>query len=153
MADKQGKSSRKPSKLSKVETRKLTEILSRNWLTTRAKRNIMKPTDDCATSLSCLFKNDTSMTPFAVNSCHSPHGRRGRGGSPPPPPHFLEKKKTEKKYTFSNKRNLWWNKNIPLADLAEASKVMIGPFRSSIIWWHSKRLSLQNLGAPSNYIL
>ena len=28
------------------------------------------------------------------------------------------------------KRNLWWNKNIRLADLAEASKFMIGPFRS-----------------------
>ena len=34
------------------------------------------------------------------------------------------------KYTFSNKRNLWWNKNIRLANLAEASKFMIGPFRS-----------------------
>ena len=30
------------------------------------------------------------------------------------------------------KRNLWWNKNIRLADLAEASKFMIGPFRSYI---------------------
>ena len=46
-------------------------------------------------------------------------------------PHFLKKKnRKEKKYTFSNKRNLWWNKNIRLADLAEASKFMIGPFRS-----------------------
>ena len=39
-------------------------------------------------------------------------------------PHFLKKKK-EKKYTFSNKRNLWWNKNIRLADLAEPSKLII----------------------------
>ena len=30
------------------------------------------------------------------------------------------------------KRNLWLNKNIRLADLAEASKFMIGPFRSYI---------------------
>ena len=37
-----------------------------------------------------------------------------------------------KKYTFSNKRNLWLNKNIRLADLARASKFMIGPFRSFI---------------------
>ena len=28
------------------------------------------------------------------------------------------------------KRNIWWNKNIRLADLAEVSKFMIGPFRS-----------------------
>ena len=28
------------------------------------------------------------------------------------------------------KRNIWWNKNIRLADLAEASKFMIGLFRS-----------------------
>ena len=28
------------------------------------------------------------------------------------------------------KRNIWWNKNIRLADLAEASKFMIGQFRS-----------------------
>ena len=49
-------------------------------------------------------------------------------------PHFLKKKKKKrKKYTFSNKRNLWWNKNIRLANLAEASKLMIGPFRSYII--------------------
>ena len=32
------------------------------------------------------------------------------------------------KYTFSNKRNLWWNKNIRLAD-----QIMIGPFQSYII--------------------
>ena len=38
-----------------------------------------------------------------------------------------------KKYTFSNKKNLWWNKNIRLADLTEASKFMIGPFRPYII--------------------
>ena len=35
--------------------------------------------------------------------------------------------------TFSNKRNLWWNKNIQLADLAEESKFMISPFRSYIM--------------------
>ena len=40
-------------------------------------------------------------------------------------PTFWAKKRKEKKHTFSNKRNLWWNKNIPLADLAEASKLMI----------------------------
>ena len=40
-------------------------------------------------------------------------------------PHFLSKKRKEKKHTFSNTRNLWWNKNIPLEDLAEASKLMI----------------------------
>ena len=28
---------------------------------------------------------------------------------------------------------IWWNKNIRLANLAEASKYMIGPFRSYII--------------------
>ena len=54
----------------------------------------------------------------------------------PPPLNFLKKKKRkQKKYTFSNKKNLWWNKNIRLADLAETSKLMIGPFRSYIIWW------------------
>ena len=40
----------------------------------------------------------------------------------PSPPNFLKKKekrkRKEKKYTFSNKRNLWWNKNIRLADLS-----------------------------------
>ena len=41
--------------------------------------------------------------------------------------------KKKKKYTFSNKKNLWWNKNIRLADLTEASKFMISPFRSYII--------------------
>ena len=48
------------------------------------------------------------------------------------PPLFGKNNKIEK-YTFSNKRNLWWNKNIRLANLAEASKFMIGPFRSYII--------------------
>ena len=39
-------------------------------------------------------------------------------------PHFLKKKKrNEKKYTFSNKRNLWWSKNIRLADLAESIQI------------------------------
>ena len=57
--------------------------------------------------------------------------RRGRGCLPPPPPRPTFWKKKEKKYTFSNKRNLWQNKNIRLADLAEASKFMIGPFRES----------------------
>ena len=47
------------------------------------------------------------------------------------PLHFLKKNKI-KKYTFFNKRNLWWNKNIRLANLAKASKFMIGPFRSHI---------------------
>ena len=51
-----------------------------------------------------------------------------------PRPNFLKKETKEKKYTFSNKRNLRWHKNIRLADLAEASKLMIGPFRSYIIW-------------------
>ena len=36
-------------------------------------------------------------------------------------------------YTFSNIRNLLWSTNIRLADLAEASKFIIGPFRSYII--------------------
>ena len=58
----------------------------------------------------------------------------GEGGhaSPPHPPLFGKNNNIEK-YTFSNKRNLWWNKNIRLANLAEASKFMIGPFRSYII--------------------
>ena len=38
-----------------------------------------------------------------------------------------------KKCTFSNKRNLWWNKNIRLADLADASKFLMGAFRSYLI--------------------
>ena len=49
-------------------------------------------------------------------------------------PSTFWKKNQIKKNTFSNKRNLWWNKNIRLADLAEASKFMIGPFRSYIIY-------------------
>ena len=60
----------------------------------------------------------------------------GEGGArppPPPPPHFLEKIIILRNTHFSNKRNLWWNKNIRLANLAEASKFMIGPFRSYII--------------------
>ena len=59
--------------------------------------------------------------------------RKGRGweGGGQGLPTFWKKKKI-KKYTFSNKRNLWWNKNIRLADLARASKFMIGPFRSCI---------------------
>ena len=40
-------------------------------------------------------------------------------------PTFWAKKRKEKKHTFSNTRNLWWNKNIRLEDLAEASKLMI----------------------------
>ena len=54
---------------------------------------------------------------------------------------------------FQIKRKVWWNKNNRLADLAEASKYMIGPFQSYIIWWSLKRLSLQNSGALSDYIL
>ena len=75
----------------------------------------------------------------------SDSNRARAGGGPGPPPHFLEKKKKkikEKKYKFSNKRNLWLNKNIRPAGLAEASKFMIGPFRSYITWWSSIRLSL-----------
>ena len=68
------------------------------------------------------------------------------------PRNVLKKKRKEKKYTFWNKKNLWWNKNIRLTDLAEASKLMIGPFRSYIIWSSSKLLPLQNSGAPSDYI-
>ena len=56
----------------------------------------------------------------------------GEGGACPPPLLFGKNNNIEK-YTFSNKRNLWWNKNIRLANLAEASKFMIGPFRSYII--------------------
>ena len=69
--------------------------------------------------------------------------RRGRGwGGGAGRPHSLNKIKWNKieKYTLSNKRNLWWNKNIRLADVAKASKFMIGPFRSYITKW----LSLQN---------
>ena len=44
MADKRRKNSRKQSKLSNVETNFLTELYwAGNWLTTRAKSNIMKP--------------------------------------------------------------------------------------------------------------
>ena len=52
MADKREENSRKPRKLSKVETRNLTETLSRILLpyTTRAKLNIMKPTNVLATT-------------------------------------------------------------------------------------------------------
>ena len=56
----------------------------------------------------------------------------GEGGGGMPPLLFGKNNNIEK-YTFSNKRNLWWNKNIRLANLAEASKFMIGPFRSYII--------------------
>ena len=72
--------------------------------------------------------------------------RRGRGwvfGGRAPP--LFEKKKNQiKKNTFSNIRNLWWNKNIRLGDLAEAFKFMIGPFQSYIIYYKtalSRRLS------------
>ena len=55
--------------------------------------------------------------------------------------HFLKKKINKiKKYTFSNKRNLWWNTNVWIADLAEASKFMIGAFRSYIIRWAQERM-------------
>ena len=54
-------------------------------------------------------------------------GGVGRWASP-----LFEKKNYIKKYTFSNKGNFWWNKNIRLADLAKAYKFMIGPFRSYI---------------------
>ena len=69
--------------------------------------------------------------------------RRGRGweGQGPPPPELFEKRNNKfKKYAFSNKRNLWWNTNIRLADQAEASKFMIGPFRSYIIRWAQERM-------------
>ena len=63
--------------------------------------------------------------------------RKGRGweggGGGQGLPTFWKKKKKIKKYTFSNKSYLWLNKNIRLADLARASKFMIGPFRSCII--------------------
>ena len=66
---------------------------------------------------------------------HSMISGHTQGEAPAPPPQlFGKKKRKEKKYTFSNKKSLWWNKNIRLADLAEASKLMIGPFRSYIIW-------------------
>ena len=58
-------------------------------------------------------------------------GGGGGGPPPPPPPPFFEKK--IKKYTISNKRNFCWNRNIRLANIAEASKYTIGPFRSYII--------------------
>ena len=44
-------------------------------------------------------------------------------------PHFLKKKK--KRNTHFQIR---WNKNIRLENLSEASKLMIGPFRSYIVW-------------------
>ena len=60
---------------------------------------------------------------------------QGEGLEGPGSPHFLQKHNNKiKKYTFSNKRHLWWNKNYRLADLARASRFMIGPFRSYIIW-------------------
>ena len=65
-----------------------------------------------------------------------------RGRPLPPSPNFMKKKRKQKKYTFSNERNLWWNKNIRLADLVEASKFMIGPFRSYIIWWSSLKTTI-----------
>ena len=58
------------------------------------------------------------------------------------PLHFLKKKNQIKKYTFSNKRNLWWNKNIRLADLAEASKFMIDRFRSYINYMVSLKMTI-----------
>ena len=60
---------------------------------------------------------------------------QGEAPASPPPPNFLKKKIKERKYTFSNKKNLSWNKNIRLADLdRRTSKLMIGPIRSYIIW-------------------
>ena len=58
------------------------------------------------------------------------------------PPLFLKKKNQIKKNTFSNIRNLWWNKNIRLADLAEAFKFIIGPFRSYIIYMVSLKTTI-----------
>ena len=58
------------------------------------------------------------------------------------PPLFFKKKNQIKKNTFSNIRNLWWNKNIRLADLAEAFKFIIGPFRSYIIYMVSLKTTI-----------
>ena len=56
------------------------------------------------------------------SNLQGPCRRRGwGGGGGSGSPHFL-----------NNKRNLWWNKNISLADLTEVSKFMIRLFRSYI---------------------
>ena len=83
---------------------------------------------------------------FDYNPTHPPlppldfRGRAGVGAEGQGPPTFWEKKIKITKYTFSNKRNPWWNTNIRLADLSEASKFKIGPFRSYIIRWAQERM-------------
>ena len=74
-----------------------------------------------------LVQNSTELNSILRARAKVGAGREGGQGLP-----TFWKKKEIKKYTFSNKRNLWWNKNIRLADLARASKFMIGPFRSCI---------------------
>ena len=62
------------------------------------------------------------MTKIHVST--GPAQREGLGGGGAGFPHFLQKNNNKiKKYTF-------YNKNYRLADLARASKFMIGPFRS-----------------------
>ena len=79
------------------------------------------------------FSRNLSPAKIKENKVFSgPAQRKGlAGGWAQGLPTFWKKKL--KKYTFSNERNLWWNKNIRLADLAKAYKFMIGPFRSCII--------------------
>ena len=93
-------------------------------------------------SSTCKKKTHSIITPPPARF-QGPRGGRGWGAGPPPPlPTFWEKKIKIKKYTFSNKRNPWWNTNIRLADLSEASKFKIGPFRSYNIRWAQERMRL-----------
>ena len=76
---------------------------------------------------------------FDYNPTHPPlppldfRARAGVGAEGQGPPTLWEKKIKIEKYTFPNKRNPWWNTNIRLADLSEASQFKIGPFRSSLV--------------------
>ena len=85
-----------------------------------------------------VFISDKDMANLNAGLAQGERLRVFWGRAPP----LFEKKNQIKKNTFSNKRNLWWNKNIRLADLAEASKFMIGPFRSYIIYMVSLKTTI-----------
>ena len=63
-----------------------------------------------------VFKFNSRLQPLLYHRARA-GGRAGGGRASPPPPLFGKNNNIEK-YTFSNKRNLWWNRN-RLANLAE----------------------------------
>ena len=88
--------------------------------------------EDVPASIHDMYSNlIADFSRFFIRGSAQGEGLGGGHAPTPPPPYFLEK--IVIKITFPNKRNLWWNKNIRLANLAEASKFMISPCRSYII--------------------